>query len=175
MKFYWSRMKYKTGMNRPLLEVPGPSSVMNQIFFRCPCQNLWICPKWKLLNSSRLNIIINGDIKAIHLVFKTHRVSLNKEIGWKSYTGCPIKCCIHIFVRLHILSLKCNFLRQIWTHPFDITYSSVQTRSVGQLINTRNIMPHGILGIVFFDGPQRCLHRAVSNTYIKLVGPNLMK
>ena len=59
----------------------------------------------------------------------------------------PTDCCLWIF--------KCNLLRQIRTHPFDILHSSVQTMlgSVKQLITTQNYMPHGILlgyGLFFF-------------------------
>ena len=72
---------------------------------------------------------------------------------------------------------KCNFLRQIWAHPFDILHSSVQTTlgSVEQLISTQIACHNGILGTdcLVFDRPQCCLLRALSN--IKRLGPNLTK
>ena len=60
------------------------------------------------------------------------------------------------FLRFVItIPLKCNLLRQIWIHPFDILHSSVTVTTLGsleQLISTQNFMQHGILGtICFFD------------------------
>ena len=72
------------------------------------------------------------------------------------------------------MDFKCNVLHQIWTHPFDIWHSSVQSTlgSVKELISTQNSMHHGILGThcFFLDELQRRLqHTAVSN--IKWLGP----